>query len=435
MKVSKAFGFILIAFSLLVFVSCASAPTVEFTVLEPSEIDMTSYKNIAVTSTVPYRSWYNDSGYIPFRNYRTKRYTNYNFGWNLNPYIDYSVPLPRDIASYATSSLVSALHDTNYFNNIVGPSVADRVYSALGVNGVSRERILEENNIDAFITSEISTMSSSEYIDVKPIYRYVYYPVGSYPYSRQSYKYDDYEGFEDSGYTMDSTVSYDDYASISLLDYDEDDDYFDDFDDYSSSSTYYYKKSSPYSRTRYERRRVIDHFEYTLYQTVEVALTYRVEDAHTGYTIATRTVRDEYSKVTDITPYTRYAPSYAPYYKRLLNKISESVLRSLAPHKVRIRETLMVNDPQNDEAENAYKLVENNNYSLAIDEFLSVWYAYKHLPSGYNAAILYFATGNYSEALSLLREVYDETKNMDVANKLRVVESYKRQNDKAESQM
>lgn len=423
MKVKKGIIFLLMLF--LLTVSCASAPTIEFTVLEPSEIDMSSYKNVAVVSTTPYRGWYASQGYVPFRNYRTHRYTTYNFGWHLNPYISYNVPLPTELANYSNSILVSALYNTNYFTNIVSGNTADRIYASVGVPGVSRETILRYNKVDAFITSEISDMYSIEYIDVKPVYRYIYYPATDYSYQTRTYKYDDYDGFENDYYT-----------TVSSYDYDDDDlFFFDDYDDeyYSVSSSK--KSTSSKSSVQYRRRRVIDHFDYTLYQTVRIALTYNVVDAHTGYTIATRTVKDEYTKSTIITPYTRYSPSFSPYYKRLLDKMNESVLRSLAPHKVYKSESLMENDPELSSVNYAYDLVENGNLRLAQSEFLSAWDAYKHIPSGYNAAIIYFAEGDYERSIDLLQSVYNLSKNMEVANKLTEVESYKRQSERAQRQM
>lgn len=431
----------------LLLISCASVPTIEFTVLEPSEIDMSSYKNIAVTSTEPYRGWYATSGYVPFRNCRTHRYTSYNFGWKVSPYVSYNVPLPNELASYANSILISSLYNTNYFTNIISGSAADRIYSSLNVSGVSRENVLRKNNVDAFITSNISEMSSVEYIDVKPVYRYVYYEVGDYYSSVKTYQYDDYEDFD-----IDEEVYYDyDTSSYSYDDYDEDeiyyfdgsdyydyDDYYDDYgyDDYDDYSYSYSSKSVSYKPPKqYKRRRVIDHFDYTLYQTVKIALTYSVVDAHTGYTIATKTVRDEYTKSTIIKPYTYTSLSFSPYYKRLLDKMNDSVLRTLAPHKVYKSETLMGNNPENGNANHAYELVENNNLSLALIEFLSVWNTYRHIPSGYNAAIIYFALGEYDNAIDLMTEVYNESRSIEIANKLTEIQGYKMQHDKAKRQM
>lgn len=426
MKIKRSILLLLMLF--LLTVSCASTPTIEFTVLEPSEIDMSSYKNVAVVSTTPYRTWYAQQGFVPFRNYRTHRYTSYNFGWHLSPYISYNMPLPTELANYANSILVSALYNTNYFTNIVSGNTADRIYASVGVPGVSRETILRYNKVDAFITSEISDMYSIEYIDVEPVYRYVYYPSTDYSYQTRTYQYDDYDDFDSD---------YDDYADFSSYSYGDDDDlfFFDDYDDeyYSISSAT--KSTQSRSSVQYRRRRVIDHFDYTLYQTVRIALTYNVVDAHTGYTIATRTVKDEYTKSTIITPYTRYSPSFSPYYKRLLDKMNESVLRSLAPHKVYKQESLMGNDPELSSVNHAYDLIENGNLTLAKNEFESAWNTYSHVPSGYNAAIIYFAEGNYEKAIDLLTSVYILSRNMEVANKLTEIEAYKRQSERAQRQM
>lgn len=364
-NIKRLSSFMSIIFLALIITSCASGPpTIEFNVLEPAEINMSKYRNIAVPSTVSYKKWnysYSNS-YIPFRSGSFYDYNNFR----LLPYSGYQTPLPDSLAAYTNEILVSALRRTNYFNTVIAGSAADNLYNIITIPGVSYGDVIEANNIDAFITSEVTKMNLNEYLDVEPVYEW------------ETYK--DKNGVE-------------------------------------------------------HRRRVVDYYIYTLYQRVTVGVTYNVVDARTRRVIASRTVEDSTSKTTTVYPYTIYAPSVLPYYKGLLNNLNSSVLRSLSPHKVSKVEQLMKNDPELEAYEDAWELAKNNYLVAARDRFYLAWKQEKHLPSGYNAAIIYYANGDYKSAISLLEEVYTYTHSGEAALKLSEVRALKESNDRAEAQL
>lgn len=343
----------------LLFISCASQPQLRFTVYEPAEIDMSSYRNIAVPSTKKYSGFvYPSMQYIPF-SYGT--WNDYRF--HLYPYNGYSVPLSESVATYANEKLVSSLQNTNYFHSIVTGPLADAAYYTVGYTA-SKDN--PYSNIDAFITSEITDMTCYEYLDPHPVYKYV--------------RYTDKDGKEKS-------------------------------------------------------RRVLDYYDFTLYQTVSIAVTYRVMDAKTGAIIGSRTIKDKRTNSTYISRYTLYAPSFYPYYQGMLDGISASVLKSLAPHKRVKVETLMANDPSLKEAEDAWKMVEDGNVVLASEKFKSAWENMNHVPSGYNLAIVYYSLGKYDESITLLKTLYETTGNKDIGQKLIEVQASARSEERAKRQL
>lgn len=152
----------------VIFVSCASQPQLRFTVYEPSEIDMSSYRNIAVPSTKQFTNYSIPTlHYVPFSHGSWHDYSFY-----LYPYSRYTRPLPESVASYANEKLVSSLQDTNYFHTIITGQIADAAYYTIGY-AFGKET--PYSNIDAFITSEISDMTSYEYLDPHPVYKYERY--------------------------------------------------------------------------------------------------------------------------------------------------------------------------------------------------------------------------------------------------------------------
>ena len=74
----------------------------------------------------------------------------------------------------------------------------------------------------------------------------------------------------------------------------------------------------------------------------------------------------------------------------------------------------MSNKPKNESVKPAYKAAENGDYSYALNLFLSAWNTEKHLPSGYNAAVIKACNGDIDGALDLLNEVRSMVNNNDV---------------------
>ena len=94
----------------------------------------------------------------------------------------------------------------------------------------------------------------------------------------------------------------------------------------------------------------------------------------------------------------------------------------------------MSNKPKNESVKPAYKAAENGDYSYALNLFMSAWNTEKHVPSGYNAAVIIACNGDIDGALYLLDEVRSMVNNSEV-NKLYVnLLNLKKKNEAAAEQ-
>lgn len=143
---------LIVTLAALLLVSCATTVSVDY--INPSEINMGSYRNIAIASTVPYRAMRNPSVFVRAADSAAER----------NTFVtsSYSRSLADTVASYATDRLVSTLSSSGFFN-VTPPSVTDALldYAALG-NDITSE--LAKRNIDAVIIPKITAMGVDEYV-------------------------------------------------------------------------------------------------------------------------------------------------------------------------------------------------------------------------------------------------------------------------------
>ena len=148
----KLFFLLLIAIAVL-FSSCQSSVGISYMV--PSEIDMGSYRNIALASTVPYDAFIKPSRYIRTVDFIARQ----GFGYVLS---SYGWDLKDDVATYATERIMSTLSDSGYFS-ILPPSVTDKILSASSI-GISARNEFARRGIDAVIIPRIDNMSVDEYV-------------------------------------------------------------------------------------------------------------------------------------------------------------------------------------------------------------------------------------------------------------------------------
>lgn len=139
-----------------------------------------------------------------------------------------------------------------------------------------------------------------------------------------------------------------------------------------------------------------------------MVFTFTVVDAKSERIIAKRSypLSDSYS--CDIS-----SPFFAPSdtdsrFYDMIDSVQYDILAALVPRKVMRYESLMENDPKVDGVKTAYKSVEDGNYSAALAVFRYEWDSSRHLPSGYNSALLLAALGRYDEAAAMVGEVLDE---------------------------
>lgn len=144
--------FLILASAIILLSSCSTTVSVDY--INPAEINMGSYRNIAVASTVPYRAMRNPSVFVRAVDATAQRNTFVTSSYSRN--------LADTVADYATDRLVSTLSSSGFFN-VTPPSVTDALinYAGLG-NDISSE--LERRGIDAVIIPKITAMGVDEYV-------------------------------------------------------------------------------------------------------------------------------------------------------------------------------------------------------------------------------------------------------------------------------
>ena len=147
---------------------------------------------------------------------------------------------------------------------------------------------------------------------------------------------------------------------------------------------------------------------YTLYRTVDISFTLTVLDTSTNRIVAIK----EYS--TSAVSHESFDPKY--YYftsilseqdlvsSALSDKISE-IIADFIPTRRYAEVTFKDNSPKNESVEEAYKAAKNDNFDYALTLFRNAWENSRHVPSGYNAALILASRSDYDGALEILSEI------------------------------
>jgi hypothetical protein len=112
--------------------------------------------------------------------------------------------------------------------------------------------------------------------------------------------------------------------------------------------------------------------------------------------------------------------------KSLINDFANKFRNELSPHYVTNYFDFMPNKPEVKSLKAAYDAVDNGNYQTALTLFSDEYARSGHVASGYNAAILYFAVGQYQQAYDLCNDLYKKQGNadaLDLLNTLKAIES------------
>ena len=120
--------------------------------------------------------------------------------------------------------------------------------------------------------------------------------------------------------------------------------------------------------------------------------------------------------------YYSYIPSASSLLSNLINEFSDSFRNELSPHYKTEYFTFMSNKPEKKSLEKAYDALYDENWDTALRLFADEYAKSGHIPSGYNAAILYFASGKTETALAISNELYTKygsTKGLDLYNYLK----------------
>ena len=180
-----------------------------------------------------------------------------------------------------------------------------------------------------------------------------------------------------------------------------------------------------------------DTLAYYLQQKVVLAIGYTVVDGETGKSVYNDSFqqREErsYRLDTDKGP-VLYAPDVTPLLRKMGAKMITSIVHSLAPRQVTSSISFMSNRPKVNHIESAYKAAENGQLESAYGQFFQEWEVSRHLPSGYNGALLLEALQRRDEAIALMQRVWQSSGSTKAKRQLDRMRRYEAEQDQAESQ-
>ncbi len=190
-------------------------------------------------------------------------------------------------------------------------------------------------------------------------------------------------------------------------------------------------------------------YNFYIVQNAAIGLTYTVTDVDDNVLIANKTENLScdnlktligHTDPANINKYVKDCTS-ADYYKAtdifqyLISQIFSTVTDQLTPHYVTTYVDLMANKPKAKSVTKAYDYVDDGNYRVALELFLDEYNASSHIPSGYNAAVLYYALGEYENAFNLSWDVYNKSGNSDALELYYKLKSIKDKQDAAIAQI
>ena len=340
--------------------------------LVPGEVDLSMARNIALRSTLPYR---------------------FTFGRPVSPWISglqetdftlssgYDSQLVGQVAKLTSEMLFSAVDSTKYFTTLP-PHVTD-AYLQLGYVGENTRQLLKSRGVQAILSSEVTYMDIDESVVGRDI------------------------------------------------------------------RTFVTDTSDPSSPKSYEK---VTSREYFLIQKATMTFTYSVIDLQSDRILITRSYTGKQEKETKIgvrvynpdgkggyhderTYSSGYAPSFKPLFEKILKSYEQTIAKELAPSWQTYRVALMANKPKLAQAESAFDLVKAGSYAQAQRAFIFLWQTYGHLSSGYNAALLAEAMGNFDEALDLMNTVYNTSGSPDAYKQLLRLKEVASNHEKAKRQI
>ena len=153
---------------------------------------------------------------------------------------------------------------------------------------------------------------------------------------------------------------------------------------------------------------------YCLRQKISVSLSYEIVDTLDGQQVYARTFRERQEKTFTLDPdegAVLFAPSLTPALLDMIDRMVLDMTESLAPRWVRSNIALMKNRPEVGGIETAYTAAEEGQMAAAFKTFHEEWQVSRHVPSGYNAALLAEALGRREEAIELMDAVFSMSGN------------------------
>lgn len=179
-------------------------------------------------------------------------------------------------------------------------------------------------------------------------------------------------------------------------------------------------------------------YRFYLTQSATIGLTYSVIDVDSNVVIGNDTLTRSCGPYSTLIGHTNEAWEYvtdhryfelahaSELFEDLIDDFASSITKKLTPHYETSYFEFMSNKPKVKSLEDAYKFVDDNNYKPALDMFVAEYRRSGHVASGYNAAVLYYALGQYDEAFSLALDVYETSGNsnaLDLYYRLKSIRS------------
>ena len=340
------------AFALLVliaFVVTGCATTVSMRYMVPAEINLASYKNLAIVTAEPYRftattspdSIIRDmSGTAPY-----KVASGFSYG------------AERQIAQHLTTRVVNDMSRTDYFNLLTPPASDD-----MGTN-LSR---FKERGYDGLLSLHITDLKVEEYM-----------------------------------YGQEDTVTIPPAV----------------------------EGGEP---------TVVKELRHYIMQKVSISVDFVVRDTMSGNTVVLKTFSNGQERSYRIEPDSKgakEAPNLYAWLTPMVEEFSRSFAQMVAPRWVTKSVALMDNKPENPRVESAFLEAKEGSLQVALDGFLNEWKASKHVPSGYNAALILESFGRIEEALELIDEVWRHSGNRTVENRKLEMKAAWDAHQKAQQQM
>ena len=340
----RASMFIIGALLAAMFILAGCSTTVGVRTLVPAAVDVSGYKTIAVRSTIDNTRWtlpHFWNSYIPLRSV-DERYRN-----DLRYWTGLDFNTSSRISQIASNTIYSAID--NGFFRVVDPKVTD-AYVLVGKDSGNVRSTLMNSNIDAILTTEITSVFYDEYI----------------------YQY------------LDRSVTSTDKDTGAK------------FNPYFFYLVQTYGVSIQYTLTDVENNVII----------ATGTFSSDMEEKRTQLG-RTKNVKGDFQESWFS------VPSASSLLGELLRDFSSQIRDELSPHYVTVNFTFMGNKPKVKTLKDAYTAVDNGQYRIALNIFSDEYNRSGHIPSGYNSAILEFAMGNFDEAYAIAMDVYNKYGSVD----------------------
>ena len=187
-----------------------------------------------------------------------------------------------------------------------------------------------------------------------------------------------------------------------------------------------------------EEPTVVKELRHYVMQKVSISVDFMVRDTATGNTVVLKSFSNGQEKTYRIEPDSKgakEAPNLYAWLSPMVEEFSRSFAQMVAPRWVTKSVALMENKPENPRVEYAFKEAKEGSLQVALDGFLNEWKSSKHVPSGYNAALILESFGRIEEALELIDEVWRYSGNRTVENRKLEMKAAWDAHQKAQQQM